>query len=173
MGTREEELARIGKYVQENMDYFCSPPPEGLGWPRPGGLPKYYLNNPEEWELDLQRVEALRKAARLREVIEGSDLTASRKMAAETRELLDSIRRMHQEGLSTAAIAEVLGVRERAIINVLALGSMAYDAGTAGSPVDPKLKAFAQTWGRTLQPGGHQNGNGNGNGNGHHQDGPL
>ena len=31
MGTREEELARIGKYVQENMDYFCSPPPEGLG----------------------------------------------------------------------------------------------------------------------------------------------
>ena len=76
-----------------------------------------------------------------------------------------------RRGLTPAAIAEVLGVRERAIINVLALGPMAYDAGTSGSPVDPKLNAFAQTWGRTLQPGGHQNGNGNGNG--HHQDGPL
>ena len=171
MGTRDEELDRIKNYLRENMDYFCSPPPEGLGWPRPGGLPKYYLNNPEEWELDLQRVEALKKAARLRRVAEGGDLTKSRGMAAETREVLDSIRRMHQEGLTPAAIAEVLGVRERAIINVLALGPMAYDAGTSGSPVDPKLNAFAQTWGRTLQPGGHQNGNGNGNG--HHQDGPL
>ena len=171
MGTREEELAKIARYIRENMGYFCAPPPGGLGWPRPGGLPKYYLSNPEEWALDLQRVEDLKKAARLLEVAEGGDLTASRTMAQETRELLDSIRRMHQEGLAPSAIAEVLGVRERAIINVLALGPMAYDASTSGSPVDPRLKAFAQTWGRTLQPGGHQNGNQNGNG--HHQDGPL
>ena len=168
MGTREEELARIGKYIRENMDYFCSPPPEGLGWPRPGGLPKYYLNNQEEWGLDLQRVEALKKAAKLREVVEVSDLTSSRRMASETRELLDAIRKMHQDGRTPAEIADVLGVRERAIINVLALGSAAYDRRTSGEPVDPKLRAFTQTWGRTLQPGGHHNGNRNGNGNGHH-----
>ena len=169
MGTREEELARIGKYIRENMDYFCSPPPEGLGWPRPGGLPKYYLNNPEEWGLDLQRVEDLKRAATLREAVEGGDLTSSRRMASETRELLDAIRKMHQEGQTSAAIAEVLGVRERAIINVLALGPTAYDARAAGVPVDPKLNVFTQTWGRSLQPGGHQNGNGNG----HHKDGAL
>ena len=162
MGTREDELARIGKYIRENMDYFCSPPPEGLGWPRPGGLPKYYLNNQEEWELDLQRVEALRKAARLREVVEGRDLTSSRRMASETRELLDAIRKMHHDGHTPAQIAEILGVRERAIINVLALGPSAYDRRAPGELVDPKLKAFTQTWGRNLQPGGHQNGNGNG-----------
>ena len=166
MGTRDEELARIRKYVQENMDYFCSPPPEGLGWPRPGGLPKYYLNNPEEWELDLQRVEALKKAALLREAIEGGDLTSPRRMATETRELLDAIRKMHREGRTPAEIADVLGVRERAIFNVLALGPEAYDTRAPGAPVDPKLNAFAQTWGRDLQPGGHRNGNGNGHKNG-------
>ena len=169
MGSREEELDRTGKYIRENMDYFCSPPPKGLGWPRPGGLPKYYLNNTEEWELDLQRVEALKKAARLREVVEGGDITASRKMATETREILDSIRKMHREGLTPAAIAEALGVKERAVINVLALGPAAYDANASGAPLDPKLKAFAQTWGHRLQPGGHHNGNGNG----HHKDGAL
>ena len=168
MGTREEELARIGKYIRENMDYFCSPPPEGLGWPRPGGLPKYYLNNPKEWGLDLQRVESLKKAAKLREVVEGSDLTSSRRMASETRDLLDAIRKMHQDGQTPTEIAESLGVRERAIINVLALGPTAYDRSAPGEPVDPKLKVFTQTWGRTLQPGGHHNGNRNGNGNGHH-----
>ena len=168
MGTREEELDRIRNYLRENMEYFCAPPPEGLGWPRPGGLPKYYLANPEEWELDLQRVEALKKAARLRRAAEGGDLTASSRMTAETREALDSIRRMHQEGMTTGEIAEFLGVRERAIINVLALGSMAYDVNAPGSPIDPKLRAFAQTWGRAWQPGGHHNGNGNG-----HKDGAL
>ena len=71
MGSREEELARIGNYIRENMDYFCSPAPEGLGWPRPGGLPEYYLGKPVDWELDLQRVEALKKAARLRAVGRG------------------------------------------------------------------------------------------------------
>ena len=107
-------------------------------------------------------MEALKKAARLREVVEGSDLTSSRRMASETRDLLNAIRKMHQDGQTPAQIAEVLGVRERAIINVLALGPAAYDRRASGEPVDPKLRAFTQTWGRTLQPGGHQNGNGNG-----------
>lgn len=165
MGAREGELDRIRNYLRENMDYFCSPPPEGLGWPRPGGLPRYYLDRPEEWELDLQRVEALKRAARLRQAAADGDLTASRRMAAETRELLVSIMRMHREGRSAAEIAEVLGVRERAVINVLALGPAAYDPLAQGAPVDPKLNSFTRTWGRPLQPGGRRNGNGNG----HHE----
>ena len=34
MGTHEGELARIRKYVRENMDYFCSPLPRA--WAGPG-----------------------------------------------------------------------------------------------------------------------------------------
>ena len=114
MGTRDEEIARIRKYIQDNMHYFCDPQPEGIGWPRPGGLPKYYIDNPDEWELDLQRVQDLKKAARRREAALGrEDTTVSRGMAPETKEVLDSIRRMHQEGRSTAEIAEVLGSGNR------------------------------------------------------------
>ena len=112
-------------------------------------------------------MESLKKAATLRQVVEGGDLTASRRMASETREILDSIRKLHQEGRTPAEIAEVLGVRERAIINVLALGPEAYNTRASGAPVDPKLNTFAQSWGRSLQPGGRRNGNGNG----HHKDG--
>ena len=169
MGTRESDLDKIQQFIYENVSYFCDPHPNGLGWPRPGGLPEFYLKNPNEYRLDLKRIQDLKKAARTREAVDGGDLTASRRMAAETREVLDSIRRMHQEGRSPAEIADVLGVRERAIINVLALGPGAYDARGSGSPVDPKLNVFTQTWGRSLQPGGHQNGNGNG----HHKNGAL
>ena len=169
MGTRESDMDKIQQFIHENMSYFCDPHPNGLGWPRPGGLPEFYLNNPNQYKLDLKRIQHLKRAATLREAVEGGDLTESRRMATETREILDSIRRMHQEGRSPAEIAEILGVRERAIINVLALGPTAYDTRGSGAPVDPKLKAFTQTWGRTLHPGGHRNGNGNG----HHKDSAL
>ncbi len=159
MDTREEELARIGKYIRDNMDYFCSPPPGGLGWPRPGGLPKYYLSNPEEWALDLQRVEALKKAAWLREAVEGCDLTSSRRMAPGTRQLLDEIRRLAGEGRSPAQISAQLDVAEAGVRNVLALGSGAEDAGALGPVQLPEIEAFRKSWGRSW-PGGHANGNG-------------
>ena len=73
MGTSEEELAKIHIYVMENMGYFCDPHPEGLGWPRPGGVPKYYLDHPDEWELDLNRIEDLREAAPLRNAAAGRE----------------------------------------------------------------------------------------------------
>ena len=170
MGTRDDEIARIRKYIQENMRYFCAQPPEGIGWPRPGGLPKYYIDNPDEWQLDLQRVQDLKKAARRREAALGrEDTTVSRGMAPETKEVLDSIRRMHQEGHSTAEIAEVLGVREQAITQVLLMGNGAYDTRASGPAFSPVVDAFTRNWGRNSPAGGQRNGNGNG----HHKDHPL
>ena len=169
MGTRDDEIARIRKYIQENMRYFCAQPPEGIGWPRPGGLPKYYLDNPDEWELDLQRVQDLKKAARREAALGREDTTVSRGMAPETKEVLDSIRRMHQEGHSSAEIAEILGVREQAITQVLLMGNGAYDTKTTGPIFSPVVDAFTRNWGRNPPAGGHRNGNGNG----HHKDHPL
>ena len=169
MGTREEDLEKIQQFIYENVPWFCDPHPDGLGWPRPGGLPEFYLNNPNQYMLDLKRIQDLKRAALLREVAEASGHTASRRMAAETRELLDAIRKMHEEGRTPAAIAEALGIRERAVSNVLALGPGAYDPSASGAPVDPRLNAFVRAWGRDLQPGGSRNGNGNG----HHKDGAL
>ena len=170
MGTRDEEIARIRKYIQENMHYFCDPQPEGLGWPRPGGLPKYYLENPDEWQLDLQRVQDLKKAARRREAALGrEDTTVSRGMAPETKEVLDSIRRMHQEGHSSTEIADILGVREQAITQVLLMGNGAYDTRASGPAFSPVVDAFTRNWGRNSPAGGHRNGNGNG----HHKNHAL
>ena len=169
MGTNDDELARIHRYVLENIAYFCDPYPEGLGWERPGGIPKFYQANLGQWELDLKRVEDLKRTARLRDAAAGrEDLTVSRGMAPHTKEILDSIRRMHQEGLSPAAIAAVLRVRERAIRNVLVMGYGAYDTSDSGAVLDPLVNSFTQRWGRTVQAGGHKNGNGNG-----HKDSPI
>ena len=169
MSTNDEKLDSINNFVLENLGYFCDPYPEGLGWPRPGGIPKFYLENPDQWALDLARVEELKRAAELRAAAAGrEDLTVSRGMAPDTKEILDSIRRMHHEGMSPAAIAEVLRVRERAIRNVLVMGYGAYDTNASGAVLDPLVNSFTQQWGRTLQAGGHKNGNGNG-----HKDGTL
>ena len=44
--------------IQANLKHFG---PEGLGWPRLGGLPNYYAQHPEEWPSDLAQVEDLRR----------------------------------------------------------------------------------------------------------------
>ena len=170
MGTRDDGIARIRRYIQENMHYFCAAPPEGMGWPRPGGLPKYYVDNPDEWQLDLQRVQDLKKAARRREAALGrEDTTVSRGMEPQTKEALDSIRRMHQEGRNPAEIAEALDVREQAITQVLLMGNGVYDTSVPGPAFSPVVDAFTKNWGRNPPAGGHRNGNGNG----HHKDSPL
>ena len=42
----------IWRFVLEHQELFCDPPPEGLGFPRPGMIPGHYLKRPEEWALD-------------------------------------------------------------------------------------------------------------------------
>ena len=171
MDANDEELDRIHRYVLDNIAYFCDPHPEGLGWERPGGIPKFYRDNPAQWELDLKRVEDLKRAARLREAAAGrEEPTASQGMAPHTKEILDSIRRMHQEGISAAEIAHVLRVRERAIRSVLAMGVSAYDNSPSGAVTDPLVREFTQRWGRIVPEGGDRNGNRNGNG---HKDGQF
>ena len=170
MGTKGEELAKIHKYILDNLRYFCDPHPEGLGWERPGGIPKFYVEHPEQWTLDLKRVEDLKRAARRREAVLGrEDTTVSRGMASETKEILDTIRRMYQEGRSSAEIAEFLGVRERAITQVLLMGDGAYDNSASAPVISPVVNTFTQNWGRNWAVGGHRNGNGNGQ----HKDQPL
>ena len=42
----EEQKARIWQFVLEHEGFLCDPPPEGLGFPRPGMIPGYYLESP-------------------------------------------------------------------------------------------------------------------------------
>ena len=61
-------------------------------------IPGYYLESPDEWQLDRLRVLTLKRARQARDEAIGA-ATASAGMAPETRKLLDSIRRMDAEGL--------------------------------------------------------------------------
>ena len=53
----QEKKDQIWQFVLEHQEYFCDPPPEGLGFPRPGMIPGHYLKRPEEWALDRIRVQ--------------------------------------------------------------------------------------------------------------------
>ena len=166
----EEQRARIWQFVLEHEGFFCDPPPEGLGFPRPGMIPGHYLERPDEWQLDRLRVLNLKRARQVRDEAIGAT-TASAGMAPETRRLLDSIRRMDAEGLAPERIAAELGVSPAGVRNVLNLGQRAYDAscpswcrsaragaetapGTVGRPMEtgtvrrtahPELALSAQT----------------------------
>ena len=155
---------QIWKFVLEHQELFCDPPPEGLGFPRPGMIPGHYLKRPEEWALDQIRVLRLKRERQLRDGT--ADRTVSTGMAPGTRQLLDDIRRLSRDGHTTADISALLDVTEAGVRNVLALGKGAFDQGAQGPIRIPELAAFQETWGRSW-PGGHTNGNGNGNGNGH------
>ena len=48
----QDKRAQIWNFVLEHEGFFCDPPPEGLGFPRPGMIPGHYLKRPEEWALD-------------------------------------------------------------------------------------------------------------------------
>ena len=170
MGNREEELAKIHRYVMDNRRYFYAPHPEGLAWKRLGGAPQFYLDNPGQWELDLAQVEDLKEAERLRGAADArADFTISRGMSPETKHILDSIRRMHQEGRTPAEIARQLEVMEWAIRNVLAMGDGAYDTSSRGPSPSPAVNALTRAWSRSWPAGEHRNGNGSE----HHKNGQI
>ena len=157
----QQKKDQIWKFVLEHQELFCDPPPEGLGFPRPGMIPGHYLKRPEEWALDQIRVLKLKRERQLRDG--AADRTVSTGMAPGTRQLLYDIRRLAREGHTPAYISAQLEVTEAGVRNVLALGQGAYDQDAQGPIRIPELAAFQETWGRSW-PGGHTNGNGNGNG---------
>ena len=152
---------QIWKFVLEHQELFCDPPPEGLGFPRPGMIPGHYLKRPEEWALDQIRVQRLKRERQLRDGT--ANRTVSTGMAPGTRQLLDDIRRLAREGHTLADISAQLEVTEAGVRNVLALGRGACYQDAQGPIRIPELAAFQETWGRSW-PGGNHNGNGT---NGH------
>ena len=162
MSNQEQQRKdQIWKFVLEHQELFCDPPPEGLGFPRPGMIPGHYLRRPEEWALDRIRVQKLKRERQLRDGT--ANRTVSTGMAPGTRQLLDDIRRLAREGHTPADISAQLEVTEAGVRNVLALGQGANDQGAQGPIRIPEIAAFQKTWGRSW-PGGHTNGNGNRNG---------
>ena len=158
MNSEEQEKKdRIWKFVLEHQEYFCDPPPEGLGFPRPGMIPGHYLKRPEEWALDVIRIQKLKRERQLRDG--SADRTVSTGMAPATRQLLDDIRRLAREGCSPSEISSELDVTKAGVRNVLALGQGAEDTGALGPVQLPEIEVFRKSWGRSW-PGGHVNGNG-------------
>ena len=155
-----EELQKkdqIWKFVLEHQELFCDPPPEGLGFPRPGMIPGHYLKRPEEWPLDRIRILQLKRDRQLRDG--SADRTVSTGMAPATRLLLEAIRRLAGEGRSPSEISALLDVTEAGVRNILALGQAAEDTGALGPVQLPEIELFRKSWGRSW-PGGHANGNG-------------
>ena len=159
MMNNEEQQKKdhIWQFVLEHQELFCDPPPEGLGFPRPGMIPGHYLKRPEEWALDKIRVQKLKRERQLRDGT--TDRTVSAGMAPGTRQLLDDIRRLAQEGNTPKAISTQLDVTEAGVRNVLALGQGAYDHEAQGPIRLPEIEVFRKTWGRSWT-GGNHNGNG-------------
>ena len=153
----QEKRDQIWKFVLEHEEYFCDPPPEGLGFPRPGMIPGHYLKRPEEWVLDRIRVLKLKRERQLRDGT--ANRTVSAGMAPGTRQLLDDIRRLAREGRNPSEISAQLDVTEAGVRNVLALGQRAYDGDAQGLIHLPEIAAFRKNWGRCW-PGGQVNGNG-------------
>ena len=158
MNSQEQQKRdQIWKFVLEHQELFCDPPPEGLGFPRPGMIPGHYLKRPEEWALDVIRVQKLKRERQLRDGT--ANRTVSTGMAPATRQLLDDIRRLAGEGRSPSEISAGLDVTETGVRNVLALGPGADDTGTQGPVQLPEIEAFRKSWGRSW-PGGQVYGNG-------------
>ena len=153
----QQKKDQIWQFVLEHQEYFCDPPPEGLGFPRPGMIPGHYLKRPEEWALDQIRVQKLKRERQLRDGT--ADRTVSTGMAPATRQLLEDIRRLAGEGRSPAEISALLDVAEAGVRNVLALGQRAEDTGSLAPVQLPEIELFRKSWGRSW-PGGHANGNG-------------
>ena len=86
MSNKEREKRDgIWQFVLEHERFFCDPPPEGLGFPRPGMVPDHYLRHPDQWALDMNRVLRLKRERQLRE--DTADRTVSTGMAPGTRQL--------------------------------------------------------------------------------------
>ena len=134
-----DNLEHIRKYIQKHERYF-----EALGFQRPGGLPRYYTEQrPEEWPLDLAKVERLKREEQARETAASrSDRTASSGMSEEARDLLDSIRSLATQGLPPGQIAAQLRLVEDGVRNVLAMGRHAYDPDAEAPRHSPEIRAY-------------------------------
>ena len=108
--------------------------------------------------MDKIRVQKLKRERQLRDGT--TNRTVSAGMAPGTRQLLDDIRRLAQEGNTPKAISTQLDVTEAGVRNVLALGQGAYDHEAQGPIRLPEIEVFRKTWGRSWTGGSH-------NGNGH------
>ena len=149
MNSEEQEKKdRIWKFVLEHQEYFCDPPPEGLGFPRPGMIPGHYLKRPEEWALDVIRIQKLKRERQLRDG--SADRTVSTGMAPATRQLLDDIRRLAREGRSPSEISSELDVTKAGVRNVLALGQGAEDTGSPGTRSAARDRGVPKELGKVL-----------------------
>ena len=135
----KDNLEHIRRYVQKHERYF-----EALGFQRPGGLPRYYTEQrPEEWPLDLAKVERLKREEQARDrAASRSDRTASSGMSEEARDLLDSIRSLAGQGLTPGQIAAQLKLVEDGVRNVLAMGRHAYDPDAEAPVHTPEINAY-------------------------------
>ena len=145
MSDQKDMLEQIRTYVLKHERYF-----EALGFQRPGGLPRYYTEQrPEEWPLDLAKVERLKSEEREKARAAAlSDRTASSGMSEEARSLLDRIRSLAAQGLTPEQIAGQLGLIEDGVRNVLAMGRHAYDQGAEVPAHTPEITAYRNGFGR-------------------------
>ena len=145
MSKAKDHLEHIRKYVLTNERYF-----EALGFQRPGGLPRYYTEQrPEEWPLDLAKVERLKREEREKARAAAlSDRTASSGMSQEARELLDRIRSLAAQGLTPEQIAGQLSLIEDGVRNVLAMSNHAYDPGAEPPAHTPEVAAYRNGFAR-------------------------
>ena len=140
MTGKQEDMERIRRYILENEEFFG---PGGLGWPRPGGLPKYYSEHPDEWPLDLARVERLKRERRARDTAAArSDRTASTGMSEDTRRLLSAVQALHQEGYPPDEISSRLQIPVHAVLNALTLGRRANNSKNQTPAHSPEVRAF-------------------------------
>ena len=145
MSDQKNDLEFIRQYIQKHERYF-----EALGFQRPGGLPRYYTEQrPEEWPLDLAKVERLKREERERDrAASHSDRTASSGMSKEARDLLDSIRSLAGQGLTPGQIAARLRLVEDGVRNVLAMGRHAYDPDAEPPAPTPEIRAYRNGFAR-------------------------
>ena len=145
MSAEKDTLEHIRMYIQKHERYF-----EALGFQRPGGLPRYYTEQrPEEWSLDLIKVERLKREEQARDRdASRSDRTASSGMSEEARDLLDSIRSLASQGLTPKQIAARLGLIEDGVRNVLAMGRHAYDPDAVAPAHTPEIRAYRNGFAR-------------------------
>ena len=145
MSDQKDMVEQIRTYVLKHEKYF-----EALGFQRPGGLPRYYTEQrPEEWPLDLAKVERLKREEREKARAAAlSDRTASSGMSEEARSLLDRIRSLAAQGLTPEQIAGQLRLIEDGVRNVLAMGRHAYDLGAEAPAHTPEITAYRNGFAR-------------------------
>ncbi len=161
----------IRKFIQANLKYFG---PEGLGWPRPGGLPKYYAQRPEEWAIDLAQVEDLRRKdaslakaeqmARTRAAAadqSGGGATGSSGMSDDTRSLFREINQLSLAGRQVEQISAQLSMPERCVRNALALRHNADSPYAEAPDHGPEVTGYLGANYRWPGVNGRSNGHGN------------